>query len=156
MILVYGKQNEEKLELENRLQELKLQLDEEIAHRENEISARIEAYVGEQKYKHEELEIRNERLKQEHQISLEILREENDSIREHLEEKASALQELNDKLKTEYEQKQNAAEDEIALLKEENRKILETFKSDTKDNKLQVTCLIRVLFILFKCIMIVL
>lgn len=157
---------QERVDLQNRLQEdnneIKSQLEEEISNRENEIRLRIEAYADEQQYRFQELEMKNERLRQEHQINLEILREENDAIRNELDEKSYLTQDLEElrifieKLKTEfadkerlYEEKLSSAEDDIALLKEENRKILETFKSDTKDNKLQVQILLRT-FYLFK------
>lgn len=149
------KNKQEKLELEKRLQdenaELKAQFDAEIVNRENEISLRIEAYVTEHRYRLQELEQQNERLRREHQTTVEILREENESIREQLDEKTFLIDDLkelrfrNEKLKKEFSEKEKcleekliAAEDEIAVLKEENKKILETFKSDTKDNKLQV------------------
>lgn len=157
------------MDLDHRYQEeifeLKSQLDEEVNNRENEISARLEAYADEQRYKLQDLDLKNERLKQEHQIALEILREENDSIRDQLEEKQSIIQDLeefrflNEKLKCDfsdkerlYEEKITSAEDEIALLKEENRKILETFKSDTKDNKLHVSIQIANYFSLNKIV----
>lgn len=157
------KNKQDKLELEKRLQdenaELKAQFDAEIVNRENEISLRIEAYVTEHRYRLQELEQQNERLRREHQTTVEILREENESIREQLDEKTFLIDDLkelrfrNEKLKKEFSEKEKcleekliAAEDEIAVLKEENKKILETFKSDTKDNKLQV----RIIEIVFK------
>lgn len=145
----------EKLEVQRRFEEdnaeLKNQLDAEISNKEREISVRIEAYVSEHRYRLQELQHENEKLRRDHQIALEILREENDSIREQLDEKLSMIDDLkelgfvNQKLKNEYAKKERIfdekliiAHDEIAVLKEENKKILETFKSDTKDNKLQV------------------
>lgn len=156
LCLVNKKHQEELQQTESRLQneneKLNSQLKKEILNRENAIRERLDVFIAEHNQKIKELELKNDRLKQEHQISLEILREENDSIRDQLDDKNALVQDLdelklvNDRLKLDfnekeryYEEKLSAAHDEISMLKEENRKILETFKSDTKDNKLHVS-----------------